>query len=175
MKYLALAMKNFNEVDHSKLLGCLDNLDYKWLPNQENIGRLLEDLGHKEIIQKPIFIINQWHSVLKDIISPQHFEGIYAKQKNLPDNIIKILNFDENLEETEKITAGYLKKFVRGDEKLLSNFLRYTTGAYIIIGRQIRVSFVDTEASFGKTPVAHTCSCSLILPSNYESYLDFRN
>ncbi|KAG5868909.1 hypothetical protein JTB14_023048 [Gonioctena quinquepunctata] len=80
----SLAMKNFNEVDHSELLECLDNLDCKWQPSQENIGKLLEDSVHKEIIQKPMFIINQWHSVLKDIISPQQFEEIYAKQKNLP-------------------------------------------------------------------------------------------
>lgn len=173
---LAGAMQNFHEVDYSELLECLDNLDCKWQPKHDNIVKLIKDLAHKEIIQKPMFIMSHWHSVLRNIIPFQQLDGIYENQKNLAKNVLKILDFGENMKEDEKKIAGYLKKFIReGDDKLLSNFLRFTTGANIIIGKRIGISFVQTISSFSRTPVAHTCGCSLILPSNYESYPDFRN
>ncbi|KAJ8950052.1 hypothetical protein NQ314_008058 [Rhamnusium bicolor] len=173
---ISAALQNFNEVDYSELHECLDSLDCKWQPKEENIEKLIKDLAHKEIVQKPMFIINHWHSILENIISSKQLEEIYDRQKNLPKNIMNILDSDEIKQEAQKITAGYLKGFVReGDEKLLSNFLRYVTGANIIIGKRITVSFVETTDLFSRTPVAHTCNCSIALPYNYESYLDFRN
>ncbi|CAH1118235.1 unnamed protein product [Phaedon cochleariae] len=122
---IAGAMQNFHEVDYSELLECLDSLDCKWQPKQDNIGKLIKDLAHKEIIQKPMFIISHWRLVLGNIIPFQQLEEIYENQKNFAKNVLRILDFDENIKEDEKKMAGYLKKFIReGDDKLTNHQLQ---------------------------------------------------
>lgn len=53
------------------------------------------------------------------------------------------------------------------------NFLRFCTGANLIIGQNITVSFNNTTG-FGKTPQAQTCTFSLKLPE-FENYPEFRS
>ncbi len=56
----------------------------------------------------------------------------------------------------------------------LKKFLRFCTGADIMIVPKIEVNFTDL-AGFERRPIAHTCGCILELPRNYENYPTFRS
>lgn len=171
------AKDNFKNVDEDELLDCLENLECKWKPNQDNIQKLIFDLAHKELIQKPMFIINNWSTILKNMITSEQHQQIYSINENLPRNILKKLTFDETLNSVQQTVANFLKKFIRESEKeILCNFLRFVTGANMLMGESaIKVSF-STDCNINmRTPTSHTCSCLLVLPTTYDSYTEFRH
>nr|XP_023665982.1 uncharacterized protein LOC111843010 [Paramormyrops kingsleyae] len=78
------AMANFNSADHVSLLHVLDSNDCHQRPTEENLPQLLEQLGHKALIQTPMFVIESWRPVLKDIASilpPQKLANIIQELK----------------------------------------------------------------------------------------------
>lgn len=169
------ALNNF-DVDYDDLLDCLDTFQCKWKPTKDNFKKLMEDVADKEMIQKPMFVIDCWRPILNGIISFERFEAIYHSQKGIVKNVLKILEFDDNLSAAQQNIAGYLRRFIKEcDQKLIGSFLRYVTGANMLIGIPIHVSFTESSSEFTRTPTAHTCNCLLMLPSNYNSYPEFRN
>lgn len=176
-KIMKKAIDDFGNVDEDELLECLENLDCKWKPNRENIEKLIFDLAHKELIQKPMFIINNWSTILNNMMTSAQHQQVYSINENLPRNILKKLTFDEILNSAQQTVANFLKKFIRESEKeILCNFLRFVTGANMVIGEStIQVSF-STECNINmRTPTAHTCSCLLVLPATYDSYTEFKH
>ncbi|KAI2644313.1 Ribonuclease 3 [Labeo rohita] len=88
------AMANFNSADHESLLDVLDSNDCHQRPTEENLPQLLEQLGHKALIQTPMFVIESWRPVLKDIAStlpPQKLANIIQEQKPTPKRVKDIL------------------------------------------------------------------------------------
>ncbi|KAL0152659.1 hypothetical protein M9458_052382 [Cirrhinus mrigala] len=88
------AMANFSSADHESLLDVLDSNDCHQRPTEENLPHLLEQLGHKALIQTPMFVIESWRPVLKDIAStlpPQKLANIIQEQKPTPKRVKDIL------------------------------------------------------------------------------------
>lgn len=176
-KIFRQALTDFESTDFDELLDCLENLDCKWKPTKENIDRLVKDLAHQELIQKPMFVINCWTLVVKNIMTLDELNNQYAEHLNLSRNILKSLCFEEPLNSNEQNVASYLKKFIReSDEKILCNFLRFVTGSNMLIqGCSLKVSFAKEQNVNLRTPTSHTCSCQLVLPTTYDSLSDFKH
>lgn len=69
----------------------------------------------------------------------------------------------------------FLKRWIMGlDNISLREFLRLATGADVLIGNSVQVTFTSV-LGFGRRPVFNTCGCVLELPSSYEDYCDFRH
>ena len=68
---------------------------------------------------------------------------------------------------------GYLVSMV-GNIQLpeLKLFLRFVTGCSVCIGSKIKVTF-NSLSGLGRRPIAHTCDCTLELPTSYVNYDDF--
>ncbi|KAJ3591593.1 hypothetical protein NHX12_006726 [Muraenolepis orangiensis] len=60
------------------------------------------------------------------------------------------------------------------DENGLRLFLRFCTGADLLFGKNITVTFIETS-KFQSRPQANTCGCSLMLPVNDQNYPDLRS
>lgn len=169
---LKKCLNNFAEVDNDELLEILSVLNCKKNVTASNIRDILQEIAHKELLQKPMFIINCWHTVLKNYLSFSEIENIYNNTVNNK-NILGIINFPIATTENEKIST-FLKKFIReSDNTMLEKFLRFCTGADVLTGEQIYISFMNTTG-YGRSPIAHTCSCTLELSVNYEDYNDFK-
>lgn len=54
------AMKDISSVDEDDLLEAFSTLECRTVPNENNLVKLLEEISHKELIQKPHFIIEQF-------------------------------------------------------------------------------------------------------------------
>lgn len=169
------ALENFEETDCEELLDVLNNFECKRVPNPDTISSIIFDISHKEIIQKPKFIIDCWLHILANIIDLHSLQTIYKNCEPKSKNILSILVIPNNLGQEENKIIGFLKKYIRESEKvMLEKFLRFCTGADLITDLKITVEFKD-NVGFQRTPVAHTCSGVLELDKSYENYPDFRS
>jgi len=87
-------------------------------------------------------------------------------------NVLKLIQFEvSDLEIIQRTTLNYLKKYLKETkEDNVINFLRYCTGANMIVETKITIQFTDTTGLM-KTPITHTCSStqlSMEILSNLE-------
>lgn len=153
----------------------LNNLQCKRLPKETNITELLDDISHKELIQKPKFIIVCWLKHLLFKIDLNTLQDIYDKCIPNPRKVIDILEYDEGSLENSKIT-GFLKKYIKEiSASQLSAFLRFVMGADIItMDTKIFLTFND-KTGLQRMPIGRTCGSVLELSVHYDNYPDFRS
>ncbi|XP_073727002.1 uncharacterized protein [Misgurnus anguillicaudatus] len=172
------AMRNFSSTDHESLLDVLDSNDCHQMPTEENLPALLDQLGHKALIQTPMFVIESWRPILKDLantLPPEKLAKIIQEQKPTPKRVKEILVFPEMMTAQQSCVSRFLKKYIMElDHTTLKNFLRFCTGADLLNGNRITVNFIETS-DFQCRPQAHTCGCYLMLPLNYQNYPDLRS
>ncbi|XP_022178992.1 uncharacterized protein LOC111039706 [Myzus persicae] len=166
------------DVDKDDLLEAFSTLECRIVPNEYNIVELLEEISHKELIQKPHFIIEQFRKELKEVrmntlISENDLLALYKSMEPTAKNILNILSCHETSNDEIK-TFGFLKKFIKETtNEIRLKFLRFSTGADVITHNYIKVEFTNV-VGLARAPVAHTCSGVLELPSKYEYFADFR-
>lgn len=168
-------IENFDETDFDELLETLNNFDGRRTPNKENFKDIIYDIAHKEIIQKPKYIIDCWEPFLANVMDITTLNSLYEKCEPKPKNIMNILEVADNLNSEESTVFNFLKKFIRESEKsVLEKFLRFCTGADLITDRKISLQFKNCTG-MQRTPVAHTCSGILELDLTYENFPEFRS
>lgn len=75
---------------------------------QKNISELLYDIGHKEMIQRPKYIIDCWGKYLNCQIENETLKEIYDKCKPDSKKLIDMLEYEDTSEESKKI-MNFLK------------------------------------------------------------------
>lgn len=172
------ALSTFGSVEQDTLLDVLDSHECHQIPTEENICALVTQLGHKALIQTPMFVIECWRPVLKpiaDTLSPQQLKEIVEKQVPTSQRVREILKFPQSMNSTQDKVAKHVKRYIGElDEKGLQLFLRFCTGADVLFGSHITVNFIETT-DFQCRPQASTCGCFLNLPVNYSNYPDLRS
>ncbi|CAG9823866.1 unnamed protein product [Phaedon cochleariae] len=164
------ALHDFNSVDLDELIEVLQIMECKWTPTEENFRTLILDIAHKELIQKPMFVIDNWKKMLNNFISFEDLLKIYEKNKPIPKNILQSLEFSE-----ENSVSTFLKRYIReANDDLLERLLRFCTGANMLTQRMITVNF-NSSVDLYRAPVGHTCSYTLELSRNYNSFPEFRS
>lgn len=158
------ALKDFSAVDQSELIDILETIECKWIPTSTNFNQLIQDIAHKELIQKPMFVIDCWREILGSLVTSEELQRIYEKNIPLPKNILPLIESSE-----ENVVLSYLRESKDETE----DFLRFCTGANMLTGNKIKINFNSVEG-IQKNPVGHTCSCTLELSRNYENYPTFR-
>ncbi|KAI4881305.1 hypothetical protein NFI96_029920, partial [Prochilodus magdalenae] len=106
------ALNNFESVDQDSLLDILDSYECHRMPTEENLGPLLTQLGHKALIQMPMFVIQCWRPVLKDLaktLSPQKLVEIIEERVPSPKKVKELLKFPEDMNAQQHTVAKHLK------------------------------------------------------------------
>ncbi|CAK6968282.1 uncharacterized protein si:ch73-30l9.1 [Scomber scombrus] len=164
--------------DMDELLSILSSHDCCVLPTEHNLQSLVEEIAHKEMVQEPAFIIKCWKPILGSIgqsISTAELKKILDDLKPKARNVTKCIKFPGRMSLDQQTTSNHLLRFVRErDEKELGLFLRYCTGSDLFLSKTIKVTFTVEQSQYARAPLAHTCSCSLELASDYKDYTDFR-
>ena len=144
-------------------------------PTAQTIRRILTELAHQELIQKPRYVATCWGpvlGVLKDHSNFANVEGIrklFLNSKPTAKKGIKDLHANPTTD-AERESLSFLKKFIKSlDAVSLKVFLKFLTGSDILVVNTISVTFTSLDG-MARTPVAHTCGPSLELPSTYQSY-----
>ena len=146
-------------------------------PTKENIEKILFELAHQELVQKPRYIVNCWAPILSMLKvhaafqTRQSLADLYESKRPTSRKIIKLLEA-ETQSECQKQSLDHLKRYVRSLEgKALERFLHFLTGSDVITCEQVTVEFNSLDG-LQRRPVVHTCGPMLELPTTYDSYTD---
>ena len=142
---------------------------------KSSMPKIIEELAHQEIIQRPKYVANAWSPILKQLKGFKQFETVeslvsfYEAKKPNQKKVCKLF-ISSPASDAERECFSHLKRFVKSlDDNVISVFLQYVTGSNIIAVDSIEVAFSD-ESGNARRPVAHTCAPLLIIPSTYQSY-----
>ena len=165
------------EVSDEKLLDFFSDFDCKVIIKESKLRQILEELSHKELIQKPQYIAECWRLVvcqlMPDFPSLESIDDLYNHLVATNDKVINALQV-EFTNDVERECFKYLKRYIRGlDKSKLERFLKFTTGSELMLFHNLQIRFNQYEGA-SRRPVAHTCSCILEIPSTYTSFPELR-
>ena len=132
----------------SDLLEMLSNYDCRRRVNSENIIHVLQEIAHKELIQKPQYIADCWKGIINPLpLSFPNLQSLGEKYNTLIPTISKILSRIEAnpVNDAERESLRFLKKFIKGLDtcQKLSKFVRFFSGSELMLFDVIQVNFTD--------------------------------
>ena len=174
---LQTAATNFESVDNDELLEILHQYDGRVLPNSTNIWKVINEVAHHEMIQKPSFVYECWSPILS-----QHIElktaihSLYDELMPTAKKVLKILILPEANSVAEQKTIDALKRYIKNStQDKLHEFLRYCTGSDLLVRNAITVRVTGLMSDIERRPIAHTCGCVLELSSSYADFVTLRS
>ncbi|KAI4802712.1 hypothetical protein KUCAC02_006291 [Chaenocephalus aceratus] len=172
---LMQALTDFTAVDTDDLLEVLDSYGCRRKVSAENLPKIIEEIANKEMVQKPMFVIDCWREMNDQHLnlSPEALTKLLSDLQPTTKKVCKLLKFDVDLTTNQKEVANHLKRFIRElDESKLQKFLRFCTGSDLT--DRIYVGF-EKMTEFTRRPIAHTCGNILHIADSYENFPDFRS
>lgn len=175
----AMEKKSLDLSEDEELMELLNRFDCRKLPSEDNILRLIEEVAHKELLQKPRYISDSWVSTIQGGLRGTKLgtrEGLdlVLKEKEPTTRKVIALLRCKTSSPAEQAILHYLKQFIRGlDSPQLATFLNFVTGADVMCIDSIHVEFTKLDG-YARRPIAHICGCILELPSTYDTYAEFR-
>ncbi|KAK3084031.1 hypothetical protein FSP39_007063 [Pinctada imbricata] len=177
-KILKDAIEKFDSVDQDELIEVLSIHESKVRATNENIGTVVDQIAHLELVQETAFVRECFFEVLMLFALNIDVDLEYSKMEPSSKKILSILVCEESESESFK----HLKRYIREmdtDLKMLRCFLRFVTASDLLLydkyGKYhtITVNLVDLTG-ISRRPVAHTCGRVLEIPKTYESYVIFK-
>ncbi|KAL3973707.1 hypothetical protein ACER0C_024914 [Sarotherodon galilaeus] len=171
------AVKNFSAVDLDDLVEVLDSYGCRKRITAETLPTILDEIAHKELVQKPMFVIDCWREIINPHISlsPEALTKLFSELQPTSKKVCQLLKFAVDLTPQQKEVKNHLKRFIRElDNIKLQKFMRFCTGSDLIVTNSIYVEFQDMT-EFTRRPVEHTCGNVLQLANSYENFPDFRS
>ncbi|XP_036971333.1 uncharacterized protein LOC119028958 [Acanthopagrus latus] len=172
---LLKALEDFNSVDTDELLDVLDVHECKQVPTKDTLLPVLAQIGHKVIVQAPMYVIKCWRPVVGSVaVATRSTASFHCTKKTTAKTVKGLLNFPEDMTAAQSTVSRYLKRYIGEiDCNHLQLFLRFCTGSDLL-DKAILIEFIETT-DFLCRPQSHTCGCVLKLPIGYYSYPDFRS
>lgn len=171
------AMTDFSAVDSDDLVEVLDGYGCRRKITAETLPTIIDEISHKELVQKPMFVIDCWREITHPhlSLSPEALTKLFSDLQPTTKKVCKLLKFDINLTPKQKEVRNHLKRFIRElDEGKLQKFLRFCTGSDLIVTDSIYVEF-EEMTEFTRRPIGHTCGKILHIADSYENFPDFRS
>ena len=179
-KCLAGDMKWDDEDEMSQLLEVLSNYMYdcRIIVNSENVIHVIEEIAHKELLQKPQYIADCWKDIVCILLpSFPDFAALSKRYELLIPSTSKILSCLEANpgSDGERDSLKFLKRYIKGLDtpQKLSKFVRFISGSELMLFQAIQVNFTNISG-LGRRPIAHTCNTVLELSSTYQSFPELR-
>ena len=172
---ILIALGDKFDPNDGDLLDFLSNFKCFTKVTAGNISRVIHELAHQELLQKPRYIIDCFVpilSVLRAFPAFQTLHGLqemYLEKKPTPKKIIKLLDANPQ-NEPQRMALDHLKRYIRSlDGQAVSQFFSFLTGSNVITCESILVTFSMLEGA-GRRPIIRTCGPIIELPSTYQSY-----
>ncbi|XP_065135175.2 uncharacterized protein [Paramisgurnus dabryanus] len=174
---LMQAMSNFSGVDSDDLVEVLDSYGCRRIITAETLPTIVDEISHKELVQKPMFVIDCWREVTHHqlSLSQEALTKLFSDLQPTTKKVCNLLKSGTDLTTKQKEVINHLKRFIRElDEIKLQKFLRFCTGSDLIVTDSIYVEF-EKMTEFTRRPVGHTCGKILHIADTYENFPDFRS
>ncbi|KAK5874178.1 hypothetical protein PBY51_019151 [Eleginops maclovinus] len=174
---LKKALEDFSSVDSSELMEVLENYECRKMIKAETLPQILKEIAHKELVQKPRYVIVCWKQLMHGKVNIAH-DDLLARYQALrpnPRRVQGLLDFQEVMTSKQREVENHLRRYLRElDEDHLGKFLRFTTGSDIITCTKIQVVFTKMS-DFSRRPIGHTCGFVLEVSDSYDNFPDFRS
>ena len=91
------------------------------MPSKDNIQKIILELAHQELIQKPRYVVNSWASIVKSLRSHYYFQtleglkGLYDSKRPTAKRLIKLFRAEPS-NDAEWQSLEHLKRFVKSLE-----------------------------------------------------------
>lgn len=169
----------FSQELKKSLIDVLARFGCREIPTNETIRTLLIRISQYELLSKPLAAITLMnsgipcvHKVWWQRKSVDELYEVYIALTATPAKVLKVI-YAETFNQSEERMMTYLRQFIGGmKQDMIRRFLRFTTGSSVCLSRSINVVF-NKSSGFSRHPVSHTCSCTLELPTTYNSYPEF--
>ncbi|XP_034530350.1 uncharacterized protein LOC117805870 [Notolabrus celidotus] len=174
---LSKALTDFCSVDTDELMDVLENYECRKRVTAETLRDILMEIAHKELVQKPMYVIDCWKDVIQPNITLDHIELVkmYNSLRPTPKKVQGLLHFPVMMTAKQREVENHLKRYIRElDDEKLCKFLRFTTGSDVITCNRIEILFTNMS-TFTRRPIGHTCGRVLELAECYENFPDFRS
>ncbi|KAJ0012742.1 hypothetical protein NQD34_017076, partial [Periophthalmus magnuspinnatus] len=171
------ALVNLDSVDADEITDLLSNYECLRKICSETLPEILLELAHKEIIQKPMFVIDCWQGIAQPhmLLNSEELTKMYSERKPTTKTVAEKLHFPDTMTPNEAEVAQYLKKYIKElSEERVEKFLRFCTGSDLLVSGFIKVEFV-VQTAFTSRPIGRTCASLLHLPDSYDNFPDFRS
>ena len=162
-----------------ELLEIISTRECKIKVTKDNLGAVIDQIAHMEMVQEPAFIRECLFEVSISYELVINVENEFQKITPTSKKFISSLECDES----ESDSFKYLKRYIREidmDTKMLHALLRFVTASDLMLYNsegnffKIQVKIVDLEG-IARRPVAHTCGRVLDLPRMDESCPIFKS
>ncbi|ROL43003.1 hypothetical protein DPX16_5556 [Anabarilius grahami] len=170
-------LQDFSSVEFDELLEVLDNYECRRQVSADNFPEILKEISHKELVQKPMFVLDCWKEITQSQISLtfEELKEMYAELLPTAKKVIGLLKFPADMTAKQREVAHHLKRYIREmDDEKLGKFLRFCTGCHLIVSDCISVEFAKMS-DFTRRPIGRTCGMFLHLCENYDNFPDFRS
>lgn len=169
----------FSQELKKSLIDVLARFGCREIPTNETIRTLLIRISQYELLSKPLAAITLMnsgipcvHKVWWQRKSVDELYEVYIALTATPAKVLQVI-YAETFNQSEERMMTYLRQFIGGmKQDMIRRFLRFTTGSSVCLSRSINVVF-NKSSGFSRHPVSHTCSCTLELPTTYNSYPEF--
>lgn len=164
----------------SSLLSLVGAYGCRKIPTPVNLSSLITTIAKHEFLVKPVGAILAMHNGI-----PQEHRAFWAKtsiklllnvynaSNATASAVLNIIREPHCKNNSEESAYNYLIQYVGNlREDGLRNFLRFVTGSSALVVDDLFVNFNALDG-IARRPIAHTCSCTLDLPTTYSTFLEF--
>lgn len=113
---LQQALNDFTSVDSDELLEVLANYKCRTRVTAETLRDILVEIAHKQLVQKPMFVIDCWKEVVMLNLTPlTHDEllRIFHNYKPTPKKVVGLLQFPVLMTSNQREVQNHLKRYIR--------------------------------------------------------------
>ena len=117
--------------DDKEKLEFLSTFKCFMMPSKDNIKKIILELAHQELIQKPRYLVNSWVPIVNALRSHYYFQtlgglkGLYDSKRPTAKRLIKLFRAVPS-NDAERQSLEHLKTFVKSLEgKALKNFYSF--------------------------------------------------
>ena len=147
--------------DHD-ILEVLSSYKCYRMVTKNNMPRIIEELAHQELVQRPKYVANAWSPIVKVLKRHKEFESVdslvnlFEAKRPTQKKVSKLLT-SKPTTDAQRECFSHLKRFVKSlDDNLLSAFLQFVSGSNIIAVDSIEVAF-SKDSGAARKVVARTC------------------
>ena len=162
-----------------ELITILANFGCRLPPKPSTLVTIIQQVARHEFITKPaagIGLINSGipknHREFWNKLSTKKVQKLYENLNLSSKKVLNLFCFPEFCNPQERV-GGYLRTMVGNlNMEDLRHLMRFITGSSVCSESKISIQF-NGLTGLARRPIAHTCDCTLELPTAYCNYDDF--
>ena len=170
----------FSSSCQAKLISILSRFGTRGMSTPAKLREQISEAAYQEFLTKPMAAVNAMNNGIPpndrsfwNMMTVEDLHNLYLSLTASPSKVVEMLVEPLALNPAQERVFGYLVQYV-GCMKIneAQRFLRFVTGSSVCLANVITVEF-NGLSGLARRPIGHTCSSSLELSTNYDTYLDF--